>query len=41
MGPAQSRLAVGELIFDARLCGPEGGPVVVLLHGPDSQLVAG
>jgi hypothetical protein len=33
MGPTQSRLAVGDLIFDARLCGPEGGPVVVLLHG--------
>ena len=31
MGPTQSRLAVGDLIFDAR--GPEGGPVVVLLHG--------
>jgi pimeloyl-ACP methyl ester carboxylesterase len=33
MGQAQSRLAVGNLIFDARVCGPEGGPVVVLLHG--------
>jgi len=33
MEPTQSRLAVGDLIFDARLCGPEGGPVVVLLHG--------
>jgi pimeloyl-ACP methyl ester carboxylesterase len=33
MGPTQSRLAVGDLIFDARLCGPEGGAVVVLLHG--------
>ncbi len=33
MGLTQSRLAVGDLIFDARLCGPEGGGVVVLLHG--------
>ena len=33
MGSAQSKLAVGDLIFDARLCGPEGGAVVVLLHG--------
>ena len=29
----RSKLAVGDLIFDARLCGPEGGTVVVLLHG--------
>ena len=27
------KLAVGDLIFDARLCGPEDGAVVVLLHG--------
>jgi pimeloyl-ACP methyl ester carboxylesterase len=33
MGLTQSKLAVGDLIFDARLCGPEGGAVVVLLHG--------
>jgi hypothetical protein len=33
MGLIQSKLAVGDLIFDARLCGPEGGAVVVLLHG--------
>ena len=33
MGLTQSKLAVGVLIFDARLCGPEGGAVVVLLHG--------
>jgi pimeloyl-ACP methyl ester carboxylesterase len=33
MGPTQSKLAVGDLIFDARLCGPEGGAVVLLLHG--------
>jgi len=32
MGLTQSKLAVGDLIFDARLCGPEGGAVVVLLH---------
>ena len=25
MGSAQSKLAVGDLIFDARVCGPEGG----------------
>jgi hypothetical protein len=28
MGLTQSKLAVGDLIFDARLCGPEGGAVV-------------
>src|SRR5258708_3123627 len=33
MGLTQSKLAVGDLIFDARLCGPEGGAVVALLHG--------
>jgi pimeloyl-ACP methyl ester carboxylesterase len=34
MGLTQSKLAVGDFIFDTRLCGPEGGgPVVVLLHG--------
>jgi len=33
IGLTQSKLAVGGLIFDARLCGPEGGAVVVLLHG--------
>jgi pimeloyl-ACP methyl ester carboxylesterase len=33
MGLTQSTLAVGDLIFDARLCGPEDGSVVVLLHG--------
>jgi hypothetical protein len=33
MGPTQSKLAVGDLIFDGRFCGPEGGAVVVLLHG--------
>jgi pimeloyl-ACP methyl ester carboxylesterase len=33
MGLTQSKLTVGDLIFDARLCGPEGGAVVVLLHG--------
>jgi pimeloyl-ACP methyl ester carboxylesterase len=33
MDRTQSRLAVGALTFDARLCGPEGGAVVVLLHG--------
>jgi len=33
MDLTQSKLAVGDLIFDARLCGPEGGAVVVLLHG--------
>src|SRR5260370_10940289 len=33
MGLAQSKLAVDDLIFDARLCGPEGGAVVALLHG--------
>src|SRR6478672_170705 len=33
MGLTQSKLALGDLIFDARLCGPEGGAVVVLLHG--------
>ncbi len=33
MGLTQSKLAVGDLIFDARFCGPEGGAVVVLLHG--------
>ena len=33
MGLTQSKLAVGDLIFDARLCGPEGGAAVVLLHG--------
>src|ERR1700751_4002626 len=33
MGLTQCQLAVGDLIFDARLCGPEGGAVVVLLHG--------
>jgi pimeloyl-ACP methyl ester carboxylesterase len=33
MGLTQSKLAVGDFIFDARLCGPEGGTVVVLLHG--------
>ena len=39
MGLTQSKLAVGDFIFDARLCGPEGGAVVVLLHGwPDSVL---
>jgi pimeloyl-ACP methyl ester carboxylesterase len=27
MGLTQSKLAVGDLIFDARLCGPEGGAV--------------
>jgi pimeloyl-ACP methyl ester carboxylesterase len=37
MGLTHCKLAVGDLIFDARLCGPEGGTVVVLLHGwPDS-----
>jgi pimeloyl-ACP methyl ester carboxylesterase len=29
----QCKLTVGDLIFDTRLCGPEEGPVVVLLHG--------
>jgi pimeloyl-ACP methyl ester carboxylesterase len=33
MGLTHCKLAVGDLIFDARLCGPEGGTVVVLLHG--------
>jgi pimeloyl-ACP methyl ester carboxylesterase len=33
MGLTQSKLAVGDLVFDARLSGPEGGAVVVLLHG--------
>jgi pimeloyl-ACP methyl ester carboxylesterase len=33
MGLTQSKLAVADLIFDARWCGPEGGAVVVLLHG--------
>ncbi len=33
MGLTQSKLAVGDLIFDARLCGPEGRAVVVLLRG--------
>jgi len=33
MGLTQSKLAVGDLRFDARLSGPEGGAVVVLLHG--------
>ena len=33
MGLTQSKLAVRDFIFDARLCGPEGGAVVVLLHG--------
>jgi pimeloyl-ACP methyl ester carboxylesterase len=33
MGLTQSKIAVGDFIFDARLCGPEGGAVVVLLHG--------
>ncbi len=33
MGLTQSKLTVGDLIFDARLCGPEGVAVVVLLHG--------
>ena len=33
MGLTQSKHAVGDLIFDARLGGPEGGAVVVLLHG--------
>jgi pimeloyl-ACP methyl ester carboxylesterase len=33
MGLTQSKLTVGDLIFDARLCGPEGGAVVVLLQG--------
>jgi pimeloyl-ACP methyl ester carboxylesterase len=33
MGLTQSKLAVGDLIFDARLCGPEGGAVVGLLDG--------
>jgi hypothetical protein len=43
MGLTQSELAVGDLIFEARLCGPEGGAVVALLHGcPEFlQLVAG
>jgi pimeloyl-ACP methyl ester carboxylesterase len=33
MGLTQPKLAIGDLIFDARLCGPEGGAVVALLHG--------
>ena len=33
MGLTQSKLAVRDFIFDARLCGPEGGAVVVLPHG--------
>jgi pimeloyl-ACP methyl ester carboxylesterase len=33
MGLTQSKLAVGDLVFDARLSGPEDGAVVVLLHG--------
>ena len=33
MSLTKSKLTVGGLIFDARLCGPEGGAVVVLLHG--------
>ena len=33
MGLTQSKHAVGDLIFDARLCGPEGAAVAVLLHG--------
>jgi hypothetical protein len=42
MGLTQSKLAVGDLIFDARFCVPQGGAVVVLLHGwPVLQLVAG
>ena len=28
MGLTHCKLAVGDLIFDARLCGPEGGTVV-------------
>jgi pimeloyl-ACP methyl ester carboxylesterase len=32
MDRTQSKL-VGDLIFDARLCGRKGGAVVVLLHG--------
>jgi len=27
------RIAVGEMVFDARTAGPETGPLVVLLHG--------
>jgi hypothetical protein len=33
MGLTRSKLAVGDFIFDTRLCGLEGGAVVVLLHG--------
>jgi pimeloyl-ACP methyl ester carboxylesterase len=33
IGLPQSKLAVRDLIFDAHLCGPESGTVVVLLHG--------
>jgi pimeloyl-ACP methyl ester carboxylesterase len=33
MGLAQSKLAMGDLVFDARLSGPEDGAVVVPLHG--------
>jgi hypothetical protein len=33
MSLTQSKLKVGDLIFDACLCGPEGDAVVVLLHG--------
>jgi pimeloyl-ACP methyl ester carboxylesterase len=33
MGLTQSKLAVGDLVFDARLSGPADGAVVVLLHG--------
>jgi pimeloyl-ACP methyl ester carboxylesterase len=37
--PHELELAVGELTFRARSAGPEGGPVVLLLHGfPQTSL---
>ena len=41
MGLTQFKLAVGDFIFDTRLCGPEGGAVVVLLHGWPELLTIG
>jgi hypothetical protein len=41
MGLTQSKFAVGDFIFDTRLCGLEGGAVVVLCTGGRNSTVGG